>query len=159
VPDYLRTGPLVFVVTWRAPKGNHDKIAAFCAEGMNIQRLTPSKVAYSRTRTWFKPSDDGTTEDWWFMDECDSAEAFEAMQQLVRQSFVGGPAAEGVAGRHQELLALLAPGTQMVPVLYSAVGPARIEFEPFAARSTVIAREVKSRSVQPDHSSEPTTQL
>jgi hypothetical protein len=101
VPHYLRTGPLVFVVTWRAPNENHDKIAAFCGEGINVQRLIPGKVAYSRTRTWFKPSDDGTTEDWWFMDEHDSAEAFEAMQQLVRQSFVGGAAAEGVAGRHQ----------------------------------------------------------
>jgi hypothetical protein len=103
VPDYLRAGPLVFVVTWRAPKENHDKIVAHTANGMNVQRVMPSKVGYSSTRTWFKPSDDNTDiEDWWFMDEYDSAEAFEAMQQLVRHMFVG-PGAEDTARGHQAL--------------------------------------------------------
>jgi hypothetical protein len=145
VPDYLRTGPLVFVATWRAPKENHDKIVAHTANGMNVQRVIPSKVGYSRTRTWFRPSDDDTNiEDWWFMDEYDGAEAFEAMQQLVRQMFVG-PGAEDTAKGHETLLSLLVPGTEMTPVLYSEVRAARIEFEPFEARSTVIAEEIKSR--------------
>ena len=45
--------------------------------------------AYSRTRTWFRPCEDGVTEKWWFMDEYDSAEAFEAMQTLVRSLLTG----------------------------------------------------------------------
>ena len=79
------------------------------------------------------------------MDEYDSAEAFEAMQHLVRQSFYD-PSEQGAAKRHQELLGLLVPGTEMTPVLYSEVGPARIEFEPFAARSDVIAQEIKNQT-------------
>ena len=58
LPDYLKEGPLVFVVTWHAPKENHDKIAEHMRDGMDIQRAAPSKVGYSRTRTWFKPSED-----------------------------------------------------------------------------------------------------
>lgn len=145
LPDYLKGGPLVFVVSWRAPIENHDKLVEHIAEGMNIQRLIPSQVAYSRTRTWFKPSDDGKTEDWWFMDEYDSAEAFEAMQKLVRSFFLGDRAPE-FAQRQQKLLALMEPGTEMVPVLYSQVVPSRIEFEPYAARATVIAHQIQNQA-------------
>jgi hypothetical protein len=146
LPDYLKKGgPLVFVVSRRAPTENHDRIVEHIADGMNIQRLIPSQVAYSRTRTWFKPCDDGKTEQWWFMDEYDSAEAFEAMQKLVRSSFVGDRATD-VAKRHQELLTLMVPGTELVPVLFSEVGPSRIEFEPYAARAKVIAREIESQA-------------
>jgi hypothetical protein len=148
VPDYLTSGALVFVVTWKAPKENHDKIVAHSADGMNVQRVIPNQVAYSRTRMWFKPSDDDAViEEWWFMDEYDSAEAFEAMQQLVRQSFLG-PDSGATAKRHQELLSLLVPGTEMVPVLYSEIGPSRIEFEPFTARSAVIIDELERRTAK-----------
>jgi hypothetical protein len=44
----------------------------------------------------------------------------------------------------------------MVPVLYSEIGPARIEFEPFTARSTVIAQGIESRMAEPDRG--PSTQ-
>ena len=146
LPDYLKGGgPLVFVVSWRAPAENHDRLVEYIAEGGNIQRLIPGQVAYSRTRTWFKPCDDGKTEQWWFMDEYDSAEAFEAMQKLVRSAFVGDRGAE-FAKRQQNLLALMVPGTELVPVLFSEVGPSRIEFEPYAARATVIAHETQSQT-------------
>lgn len=146
LPDYLKAGPLVFVVTWRAPKENHDEIVKWTGDGMNIQRVIPSKVTYSRTRTWFRPSDDGETEEWWFMDEYDSPEAFEAMQQLMAPRFTGGTGSEETAQQHSKLLDLLVPGSDMVPVLYSESGSARIEFEPFTARSTVIAQEIASRT-------------
>jgi hypothetical protein len=50
------------------------------------------------------------------------------------------------AKRQQELLALMVPGTELVPVLFSEIEPSRIEFEPYAARAKVIAHEIQSQT-------------
>ena len=130
---YARDAPLVFVARWRIPKENYDKMVKFSTGMIDMQRTLPTNVGYSRTRHWFRPSDDGKTEEWWFMDEYDSAEAFEAMQKLVAGIF-GGPGAEAQRARHQQLLDLLVPGTSIEPVIYSEVESARIEFEPWRFR-------------------------
>ena len=144
VPAFVKGAPLVFVVTWRAPVENHDKIVQWCADGMNVQRQIPSQVSYSRTRTWFRPSDDGQTEEWWFMDEYDSVQAFEAMQKLMAPRFTGGVGSEQTAQSHSKLLDLLVPGSDMTPVLYSESSGSRIEFESFTARAAVITQQFNS---------------
>jgi hypothetical protein len=144
IPEYAKSGPLVFVTRWRIPKENHDKMVEYAAGtlgnyGMDTQRAYPLKVAYSRTRSWFRPSDDGQTEEWWFMDEYDNAEAFEAMQKLVAGEFTG-PGAEARKARHQQLLDVMVPGTTLEPVIYSECEVARIEFEPWRFRAATLAR-------------------
>lgn len=141
LPDYLKSGPLVFVVTWKAPAKNHAELQAAVAEGMNVQRQTPASSIYSRTRHWYMPCDDGVNEQWWFMDEYDSPDAFEAMQRRTRHLFTGETAAK-TAKRHAYLLSLMAPDTDLSPVLYSEVPGSRIEFEPYAARAQVIEQQI-----------------
>lgn len=147
LPEYLKGHPLVFVTHWKIPKENHQKQVDFSVGsignyGMDTQRMHPGDVAYSRTRHWWKPSDDGLTEDWWFMDEYDSSEAFEAMQQMVKANFVGqdAEAIEKQKARHQAMLDLMVPGTTLEPILYSEVEGARIEFEPFKIRKEALDR-------------------
>jgi hypothetical protein len=144
LPEYLKGHPLVFVVNWKIPKENHDNMVDYSIGsignyGMDTQRMTPGAVAYSRTRHWWRPSDGGVTEEWWFMDEYDSSEAFEAMQQMVKASFIG-PDAEARKIRHQALLDLMVPGSSLDPILYSEDEGARIEFEPFKIRKEALDR-------------------
>jgi hypothetical protein len=144
VPAFAKNAPLVFVTRWIIPKENHDKMVEFSTGivghwGMDTQRTLPLRVAYSRTRHWFRPSDDGKTEEWWFMDEYDSSEAFEAMQKLVAGNF-SGPGAEAQKARHQQLLDLMVPGTTVEPIIYSEIESARIEFEPWRFRASALAR-------------------
>jgi hypothetical protein len=136
--------PLVFVTRWRIPIENHDKMVEHVTGtvgnwGMDTQRMQPDKVFYSRTRHWFRPADDGKTEEWWFMDEYDSAEAFHAMQKAVMGRFAG-PAAEEQKARHQQLLSLMVPNTTLEPIIYSEIEPARIEFEPYKIRAAAWER-------------------
>jgi hypothetical protein len=144
LPDYARKAPLVFVTRWHILKENHDRMAELVTGsigkwGMDTQRMHPDKVTYSRTRHWFRPSDDGKTEEWWFMDEYDSPEAFEAMQKMVASRF-GGSDVEAQKARHKQLLALMVPGTVLEPIIYSEIESARIEFEPFRFRAAALAR-------------------
>lgn len=147
VPDAMRSAPLVFVTRWRIPKENHQRMIDLVTGtignwGMDTQRMQPGALFYSRTRHWFRPDPDGATEEWWFMDEYDSVEAFEAMQKNVRTASFSGPNAEKQRERHQRLLELMVPGTALEPVLYSEIESARIEFEPYKARAAALERAV-----------------
>lgn len=147
LPKEFNEGPLVFVVQWTIPKENHDKLVdlvtgAVGNYGMDSQRILPLTHFYSRTRHWFKPNPDGATENWWFMDEYDSPEAFRAMQQQVQDNFKGSNVEkiEKQKERHQQLLDLMVEDTTLEPILYSEVTSARVEFEPFKIRKDTIER-------------------
>ena len=107
--------------------------------GMDVQRTQPDKLFYPRTRNWFRPEEDGKTEEWWFMDEYDSAEAFDAIQKMVKGRFTG-PGAEEQKARHQQLLNLMVPNTTLEPIIYSEIESARIEFEPYKIRAAALER-------------------
>jgi len=144
LPESMRKSPLVFVTRWHIPKENHDKMAEIVTGsignvGLDTQRMHPGSLFYSRTRHWFRPEEDGKTEEWWFMDEYDSAEAFEAMQKAVKGIFAG-PGAEELRAHHQQLLDLMVPGTTVEPILYSEIESARIEFEPYKIRAAALER-------------------
>ena len=135
LPDYLREGPLVLVVSWRAPKENHDKMAEHIRSNMNMQRIAPTQSFYSRTRHWFRPCDDGVNEEWWFLDEYDNAEAFEAMQKLFREAFMD----KDTTGEHYDnWLSMLTPDSELTQVLYSEVDGGRVEFEPYHQRKEAV---------------------
>jgi hypothetical protein len=150
LPEEFGEGPLVFVTSWKIPKENHERMVDHVTGsvgnwGMDNQLVQPLKHLYTRTRHWFKDNGDGT-EDWWFMDEYDSAEAFRAMQKSMQKSFKD--LGEKQAARHRELLSLMVPGTVLKPTLYSEVVSARIEFEPYELRAAVIQRMEKAAQNQ-----------
>jgi hypothetical protein len=74
------------------------------------------------------------------MDEYDSIEAFEAMQALMKSRFADSRHSEEHLKRHQTLLALMAPGTVLEPLLYSEIPSARIEFEPYKIRAEALLK-------------------
>jgi hypothetical protein len=153
LPESMKKSPLVFVTRWRIPIENHDKMVEHVTGtignwGMDTQRMHPDKVFYSRTRHWFRPTEDGKTEEWWFMDEYDSADAFHAMQKAVTGRFTG-PAAEEQKARHQQLLSLMVPSTTLDPIIYSEIESARIEFEPYNTRAAALERAAVAREHEP----------
>lgn len=143
--ESMRKTPLVFVVRWRIPKENHQAMVDMVTGsignwGMDSQRQEPLKVFYSRTRHWFRPETDGATEEWWFMDEYDNIEAFEAMQKSVVENRFSSSTLEKQQARHRQLLSLMLPGTTLEPTIYCEVESARIEFEPYKIRAAALAR-------------------
>lgn len=135
LPDHLREGPIILTVSWRAPKENHDKMVEHIRSNMNMQRVDPTKSFYSRTRHWYRPCDDGINEEWWFMDEYDDAEAFEAMQKRYREVFMD---ADNTNEHYDNWLSMLVPDSVLTQVLYSEVDGGRVEFEPYSQRKDAI---------------------
>lgn len=138
LPDFVKEGPLVMVCKWRAPKENHDKMTEHIRTNMNFQRVDPTSMFYVRTRHWYRPLDDGT-EEWWFMDEYENAEAFETMQKRFRESFMDN---QDTGGHFDSWLSMLVPGTVITQDLYSEVDGGRVEFEPFAQRKEAISTKL-----------------
>lgn len=138
LPEFLRNGgPLVVLCSWKAPVENHAALEEHVRTNMDYQRLSPSTSFYSRTRHWYRLLEDGKTEEWFFMDEYDSAEAFGYMQRYTQSMFTG-EASDSVSEHYQRWIDLLDPSSHVDLTLYSEVDGGRVEFEPFAQRSRAL---------------------
>lgn len=138
---------LVNIVSWQAPKKNHDELVKLMAggidrtSGIDAQRFMAKEIMYSKTRTFFKTNDENPEiEDWFFMDEYDDSSLFVKQIKVWKNS---KKITEDAKEVHDKMNSLVVPGTFIVAkqTQYTEAEPLTIEFEPYARRAASLVRD------------------
>lgn len=125
---------IIETATWRIKQENHDEFAQIAIHGPNGDDATglawqanhPEAIYHSLTRNFCRPIEGTDEEEWIFIDECDTREAYE---ESHRHLYDDPKYLEMQKEGYKHTFALMVPDSTPIHQVWEEVPGTHLEFE------------------------------